>query len=190
MAAVRDPFDVKMLFLRVGWMDRYRGISSTDSISGGGAYVQDHGLGHEIFNFLDFRGGMYGYVQPPGSRDGEWDKARIGLTRLGASPTAAFLTGVLAVWVATSPSGGGFVVGWYPDATVFRDQQPMPVDSNRQHEGKTCGYYVRADAANAVLLKPDERVFAVPQKKKGTFGQSNIWYADDRTQHLPRSPPH
>jgi len=186
MAVVRDPFDVRMIFLRVGWMDRYRGISSGDSISGGGAYVEQERFGHELFNFLDFRGHMYGYVQPPRVRDGEWDQARIDVTRLGASPTDTSLPGVLAVWVATAPSGGGFVVGWYRDATVFRDHQPMPVGSKRVHEDKTCGYHVRADSANAVLLKPDERVFPVPQKKKGkkgTFGQSNIWYAGDRTEN-------
>jgi hypothetical protein len=38
-----DPFDQKMVFLRVGWMHRYQGITGGDTISGGGAYVTERG---------------------------------------------------------------------------------------------------------------------------------------------------
>lgn len=125
---------------------------------------------------------MYGYAQPPGSRD-HWDEARINLTRLGASDRDASVSGVLAVWVATSPEGGACVVGWYRNATVYRDHQPAPVGSARRHSETDCGYYVTARSEDAILLPTDERVFSVPQKGKGAFGQSNIWYADDAEQH-------
>src|SRR5947209_20365259 len=115
-----DPFDVRMVFLRVGWMAHYEGISGGDTITSGGAYVAEHGLGHEICNFRRFRGAMYGYVQP--KRSGEsYEEARMKITRLGASADDASVSGVLAVWVATSPTGGAFVVGWYNNATVYRD---------------------------------------------------------------------
>jgi hypothetical protein len=74
-------------------------------------------------------------------------------------------------------------VGWYKNATVYREWQPPPPGSNRRHNETDCGYYATARAEDAFLLAPDERVFPVPQQEKGTFGQSNIWYADDPEQN-------
>ena len=177
-----DPFAVRIVFLRVGWMDRYQGITGGDTISSGGAYVAEHGFGHEIFNYQPFQNAVYGYAQPPGRKD-RWKDAKINLTRLGASTDNKSVSGVLAVWVATSPSGGAFVVGWYRNATVYGEWQPPPAGSARRHSDADCGYYVTASGEDAVLLPPDERVFSIPQQGKGEFGQSNIWYADDPAQH-------
>lgn len=176
-----DPFVLRMVFLRLGWMDRYQGLTGGDTISSGGAYVAEHGFGHEIFNFQPFHGAVYGYVQPPSRKD-QWEEAKINLTRLGASADDKSVSGVLAVWVATSPLGGAFVVGWYRNATVYRNWQPPPRGSGRRHSDTDCGYYVTT-SVDAVLLAPDERVFSIPQQGKGEFGQSNIWYADDPGQH-------
>jgi hypothetical protein len=171
-----------MVFLRVGWMNRYQGITGDDTISSGGAYVAEHGFGHEIFNYQPFQNVVYGYVQPPGGK-GQWENAKIKLTRIGVSADDKSVSGVLAVWVATSPSGGAFVVGWYRNATVYRDWQPPPSGSVRRHSDADCGYYVTASGEDAILLPPDERVFSIPQQGKGEFGQSNIWYADIPAQH-------
>ena len=141
-----------------------------------------YGFGHEIFNFQPFQGAMYGYVQPPGSKD-EWSDAKLNLTRLGTGAADKSVPGVLAVWVATSPSGGAFIVGWYKNATIFRDWQSPPAGSARTHAGTDCGYFVTAKAKDAVLLPPDERVFPVAQLKKGGFGIRNIMYADDPKLH-------
>lgn len=176
-----DPFASPMIFLRVAWMSRYKGIAGGDAPVGGGAFVAEHGFGHEIFNFRPFEGAVFGYAQPPGRKD-KWSDAKINLTRLDASADES-VSGVLAVWVSTAPTGGAFVVGWYKNATVFREWQPPPTGSNRRHNETDCGYYVTAKSEDAVLLPPDERVFSVPQQEKGTFGQSNIWYADDPEQN-------
>jgi hypothetical protein len=177
-----DPFDVPMIFLRVGWMDHYRGITGGDTISSGGAYVAEHGFGHEIFNFQPFQNAVYGYAQPTGRKD-KWSEAKINLKQLGASKDDKSVSGVLAIWVATSPTGGAFVIGWYKNATIFRECQSPPAGSVRRYKDTDCGYYVTARAEDAFLLPPDARLFSVPQQKKGGFGQSNIWYANDREQH-------
>jgi hypothetical protein len=177
-----DPFAVRMIFLRIGWMDHYQGITGGDTISSGGSYVAEHGFGHEIFNFQPFQGTVYGYVQPPG-RKGQWKDAKINLPRLGALPDDKSVSNVLAVWVATSPSGGAFVVGWYRNAIVYGNWQSPPPSSVRQYSDTECGYYITASSEDAVLLSPDERVFPIPQQGKGEFGQSNIWYADDPVHH-------
>ncbi len=177
-----DPFATPIIFLRIAWMTRYQGIGSGDAPVGGGAYVAEHGFGHEIYNFQRFHSRMYGYGQPSG-RKGKWAEARINLTQLGASAKDKSASGVLAIWVATSPTGGAFIVGWYNNATIFRDWQSPPAGSARSHAGTDCGYYVTAKAEDVVLLVPHERVFPVPQQKKGGFGRSNIWYANNRDQN-------
>jgi len=181
MEMPHDPFDSPMIFLRVAWMTRYAGIAGGDTPVGGGAFVAEHGFGHEIFNFQPFQNAVFGYAQPPGRKD-KWSDAKINLTRLDSSANGS-VSGVLAVWVSTASTGGAFVVGWYKNATVFREWQPPPPGSNRRHKETDCGYYVTAKSGDTVLLAPDERIFPVPQQEKGTFGQSNIWYADDPEQN-------
>src|ERR1700737_3503500 len=102
-----DPITVPVVVLRVGWMDRYEGITGGDTISGGGAYVAEHGFGHEIFNYLPFRNRVYGFVQVRGPKHHPAD-GKINLPRLGAEANDESVSGVLAVWVATSPLGGAF----------------------------------------------------------------------------------
>jgi len=163
-------------------MERYEGISNGDSISNGGSYIAEHGFGHEIFNFLQYRESVFGYAQLPAKKD-RWSHAKFNLKRIAASADGPFLKGVLVIWVATSPSRGAFIVGWYRNATVYRDWQPAPHGSARHNAQVECGYFATASGADAVLLSPDERVFSIPQGGAGKFGQANVWYADDPLIH-------
>ncbi len=180
-----DPFAVPMIFLRVGWMEHYQGIAGGDAISGGGAYVVKHGYGHEIFNFQSFQGVVYGYAQPPRGGHNRVGEAGINITRLRVPARNESATGVLVIWVATAPppQGGAYVVGWYRNATVFRNWQPPIPHLGREYAGQDFGYYVTVQSEDATVLPSDERVFAVPQKGHGAFGQSNVWYADDPQEH-------
>jgi hypothetical protein len=58
----RDPFATPMILFRIAWMTRYQGMVSGDTPVGGGAYVAEHGFGHEIFNFQPFQGAMKTYL--------------------------------------------------------------------------------------------------------------------------------
>ncbi|WP_427339599.1 DUF3883 domain-containing protein [Caloranaerobacter sp. DY30410] len=164
----------KMIFLNIGWMKNYKGIFQ-DEIKGGGAFVEKHGYGHEIFNFLPFKGYVYGYVQA---------KDSININRLGALDNDECIEDVLVIWVSKHPSGGTYIVGWYNNATVYRWWQSPPKNSNRVYNDEEFGYFVKAKEEDAVLLSIDERVFKIP-RGKGGMGQSNVWYADkDEHQHL------
>jgi hypothetical protein len=163
-------------------MNRYQGQSASDQITGGGAFVKKHGYGHEIFNFRTFGGRMFGYVQPPSTAYNDQPGPGIDINRLGASPEDNSLSGVIAVWVATSPQGGSFIVGWYENATVHRHWQSPPPEANRRYQGNEIGYYVTATSSDAILLHPDERIFQVPRGKSG-MGQANVWYADSPDAH-------
>lgn len=160
---------MKMIFMNIGWMRNYRGLDN-DKIIGGGRFVKEHGYGYEILNFKSFRGYMYGYVQSPS----------INIDRLGASQ-GDVIHNVLVIWVSTSPDGGSFIIGWYKNASVYRNIQPMPPNSERVYQkgGKkeSIGYYVKAKKEDCTLLPIDERVFQIHRGRKG-MGQSLLWYAD------------
>ena len=172
-----------IIFLRIGWMERYRGLDG-DTVAGGGASVDEYGYGVEIFNFQPFKGSVYGFVWPSRSRNLPKDRIpNIGINRLGAAGTDDHVAGVLAVWVAPDlEKTGSYIVGWYANATVYREWQAPPRGSNRHNaiSDKNIGYNVTALVSNAVLLPSDERLFRVPYAKPGPFGigQNNIWYAD------------
>ncbi len=154
----------KMILLKVGRMDEYRGLDG-DRIQGSGSFVGDTGYGHEMFNFLPWHGRLYGYA-PCRSID---------VRRLGARPSADGVTGVLVVWVACHPhQGGSYIVGWYDNATVHNKKiEPTwalnrlmgryvapniptkPGDINRR-----AFYLVEADEENCQLIPVDSRSFS------------------------------
>jgi hypothetical protein len=158
-----------LLVCRTAWMDHYRGVTAKDTPTGGGAWVKQHGFGHEAYNFEPVLNEYFGYVRPTGSG--------INLSKLGGSADDEQLDGVTVVWVATHPTEGGTrVVGWYLNATVFAEYQAPPTKKGRRlPDGEAPWFLVRA--RDAVLLDRDERVFEVP-RGKGGMGQSNAWYPD------------
>jgi hypothetical protein len=140
-----------VIFINVGWMTAYKGLTG-DPISGGGGYVETHGIGDEIFNFKPYRGRYYGYGRPANNF--------IDLKRLDAdaSQETPYVEGVLVVWVANS-----HVVGWYKSARVYHEWQAPPPGSNRSFGDHECGYY--ATATDGELLDPDARTLAVPRAR-------------------------
>ena len=170
-------FSEKMIFFRVGWMVDYRGLESEDKIAGGGAFVEEHGYGHEIFNFQDCNGTVYGYVQPGGG-------SKLDISRLEDTSKETCVDDVLVVWVAKSEKlDSNVVVGWYKHATLYREAQKPPPHANRDYNGEVFDYYAKSATANATLLPVDERLCKIPPKEKGGMGQANVWYADKRDQH-------
>ncbi|MBI4548018.1 MAG: DUF3883 domain-containing protein [Ignavibacteriae bacterium] len=160
----------RIVFLNIGWMKSYRGISN-DKIVGGGSFVEEHGYGHEMFNFLPYEENLFGYVRPRGGS--------INLGRLGAKSNQEHIGNVLAVWVSRAPSGGVYVIGWYKNARLYKNVQFLTrTTTNRHFRGEDFGYYLTARASDCILLPLDERVLRVPRKTKGGMGQSNVWYAD------------
>lgn len=162
-------------------MDFYDGLrQGADKPTGGGAYVHEKGFGHEIFNFHRDTDAKYrGYVRPPGSTMGSDTVAgqRINITKLGANASDDRIEGITVFWVATNPVlGGTRVVGWYDDATVFRQwrQSPSP---RLLPNGQDAGFMI--EAASAHLVSPsDDRVHVVPRATatQTGIGQSNVWY--------------
>lgn len=165
-----------MIIFRVGWMQLYNGLDG-EPIIGGGDFIRQHGYGGEIFNLRPFKGYMYGYVQPPGR--GDYNKRKIRIERLGSSHDGDSSEGVTVVWVARKPNvGGTYVVGWYNDATVFREWHEPQQGSNRTYNNEPLGYYAKAKQKNCILLPVEKRTLQIP-RGKGRLGQANIWYPDE-----------
>lgn len=170
-----------IIFLRTGWMINYRGVTKNDQIYGGGKFVEENRFGHEMYNFLPFNGRVYGYCRNnrPGGRSEYVHGAGIKLERLGANKQDRQLNGVLVVWLAKRPQAGTEIVGWYKNATVYRDWQDAPQGSNRVFNGEAVGFHASTVEADATLLPPEKRKFVIPAKGPGIIGQANVWYADD-----------
>lgn len=157
-----------ILFCNIGWMDKYNGILG-DSIKNGGRYNK-HAVGHEVCNFTNNKGTVYGYVQPVGDS--------IKIERLGASKGDKKINGVTVVWTASPETGGTVVVGWYEDAIVFRDLQPIEEPHVRQKKSGVASYRVSAPFNKATLLPIEQRELIIPRAVKGGIGKSNVWFAD------------
>jgi len=158
---------MKILFCNVGWMRDYNGIAG-DSIERGGSY-NNEATGHEVCNFSYVRGKVYGYVQPTG---------QIKIEKLGAEKNESSVSGVTVVWTAGPETGGTAVVGWYKNATVYREYQEFKTRTKIQIENELTHYRIEAKTENATLLPPEERNLLIPRAVKGGIGQSNVWYAD------------
>ncbi|MGH2638147.1 MAG: DUF3883 domain-containing protein [Rhabdochlamydiaceae bacterium] len=132
---------------------------------GGGKYNVKN-VESEAFNFYPLDREMSGCFQPPS--DG---KERIALKRIKAGFNGEKLKGVLVVFVATRPNGGGQrLIGWYQNATVWRKRQSS--DDVRRNR---FSYYLRTSVKNAVLIPEKEREFQIPGSKGG-FGHTNVRY--------------
>lgn len=166
-----------MVFIRIGEMRLYQGLGrETDDQyywpNSGGYNVSRW---NEVLNFEPVSGWLYGgcFPQSPNPRT----PARIHVEKLGAvKPEPDRAENVLVVWVATHRNKKNRVVGWYKNATVFREPQRL------RHGTRPRKYYVRARSGDHCRLEPWERILDVPSalragKGKG-MGHSNVWYAD------------
>ena len=163
-----------LLVLRTGYMARYDG---PDKITGGGAHVEEHGTGGEVFNFKPYRETCYGYAM---SRHfAGLDLSKVDGRRLWEEGDE--LSGVDVVFIAKKGSAGQVVVGWYRDATVYHKQyQLRPSYFPATDEGRT-GFFCKACFGTVILLPEKERTFKVPYAPaghKGFPGKSHVWYPD------------
>jgi hypothetical protein len=168
------PQSRRVLFARVGWMTYYAGSQTGDEKPIGGGENNKKNIGHEVFNFADFGGRLYGYVSPT--------NGRINLERI--DPKAGNrnrLDDVLVIFVAKQR-----IIGWYRGATVHKTEVKFPSDVSieirkRLEKAKTKNfklenYRFECPVERAVLLPTHERTHEIPGGVKGGFGQSNVCY--------------
>ncbi|BCA39838.1 HNH endonuclease [Kluyvera ascorbata] len=160
---------MKYLFCHIGWMNDYHGATENDSPLKGGKYNENN-IGHEACNFVSINGSVYGYVQVTEGKT-------INIAKLGADSDKDYAEFVTVVWLATAPDKKGLaVVGWYKDATVYRDYRETQAPSALHLKDAIFYHNISAKAQNAHLLPPSERTL-VAGKGKGWPGTSPLWYA-------------
>lgn len=151
-----------IIFLRVTWMKRYKGPKG-DPPKGGGKHIEEYGEGGEMFNFRNENGKAFGYTQ-------SWS---INLNRLEAQGKELHKDNVTVVWFARNPQyGGQYIVGWFPNARVYRKKQKGNLGKERS------GWYnVEAKYSKCVLIPEDEREFEL---KNPPPGQNFVWYGHEK----------
>ena len=149
----------------IGWMTHYEGITEEDKISLGGSYSDDKK--HEVFNFSKNGGFCYGYVQ--GGNKQCFNLSKIAKKDVNSDS----LENVLVIWVAPRKTGGLYIVGWYKNATVYRDY--------KKEKGREYNFCTKAKYRDCILLPDDERTFEVFRSKsgqRGFLGRPRVWYGD------------
>ena len=159
------------LFCNIGWMKYYRGQNDNDKLVGGGSYVAAQRHGGEVCNFAPYEDQIYGYVRLPHKR------GKININKLGAQKDDSYIENMNVIWTAKDPWGGTCIVGWYKNATVYREFQEFDKVPPCQKKNNVPGYRIVAEEADCTLLPLGQRL-EIPTGGKGEMGQSNIWYAD------------
>jgi hypothetical protein len=159
-----------ILYFNIGWMTEYRGPAANDPTIGAHRYLDAHRNGAESYNFVPTSDGTVRGYRPPGDRE------RTNITRLGAAARDDAIEGVLVVWMAREPgTQKTLIVGWYENATVFRQARDGGIDFH----GERIHYTAEARVADAKLLPPVARTFNVRSSRTDPgagFGQKPTWY--------------
>lgn len=164
----------RYLFAHVSWMPRYVGTPD-DWIFSTHGYVVANKTGHERWNFRPENGRFLGYVPLRGKGDGE-TPGEILIEQLGASRRDSTIDGITVIWFANAPRSpkDAYIVGWYRNATVFREAQ---------FRGKR-EFRMSCRIEDATLLDESDRTFSIPHVRSRAsqalgygYGQSSVWYA-------------
>jgi len=165
-------------------MTYYAGPQTGDEKPVGGGRNNKTHIGHELFNFMDFGGRVYGFVRTV--------DRRIKLQRIDPKHQGDTLDDVLIVFVAKQR-----IVGWYIGATVHQTEVTFPRGISREitlrlkrrkAKLRLQRYSFECPAENVVLLPKYERTHEIPGAVKGGFGQSNVCYAYEDSGKLKSSP--
>lgn len=177
---------MRILFCKVSSMKYYKGVCDQDIPKYGGSFVQEHGYGHEEYNFLpveteDGSAECIGFVEPKSHKGGRNTFHLENIEGCDAMKKAPFVDDVLVIWCAKNDYGNVTVVGWYKHATVWRNIQNWTLEYSDGYEEDRL-YNVSAKAENCTLLPSPERTRRIwvvrSAKQTGSygFGQSMVWY--------------
>lgn len=179
---------MKILFCNIASMKWYKDICpNEDEPTYGGAYVSETGDAHEKYNFLpitiDDKEFCTGFFET--KKTNRKTKNQLHIEKIeGVSASDNSADGVLAVWCARADTNRSTVVGWYKNATVYREYECIEIEYG-EDEPIYRDYNVWANAEDCVLLPQDERNvnrWRVPREKYNRsygFGQANVWFASE-----------
>ncbi|CAN7583203.1 hypothetical protein [Mesorhizobium sp. LjRoot246] len=156
----------KILCCRISWMPEYK--SKEEKPFSYHRYILDQNTPYEALNFLAGDDGQFrGYVPVGGDADDNFGK--INIARLGGARRADREEGVIVVFCAPHEREGGLrIVGFYRNATVLKEPEISDLPDRTR--------VTRVISKDAVLIPEVDRIFTVPGRHDGGFGQSSLWY--------------
>lgn len=144
----------KLLWVKFGWSDFYRG----GLIDGNFPFVNDGNQGHEAWNFLPQNDGSYYCYTPPQSGHGTpWNDDPYGWT---------------VVCLAKKPASKGLhVVGWYEEAELIGKYAVRPPEFNAAGPKPSDEYYYTIRSSSVWFVPPDLRSkpFSHPSVRQGKY---------------------
>lgn len=167
---------MKVLFCNIAWMKFYNGINEDDTPYYGGEFIRKSKEGTESANFRDYNGKCYGFFEFKGNLDLKKYVEE-------AKADQSFLLNVLVVWVASNMKNETRIVGWYKNATIYRE-----VQSIKSYFFPEFSRYFRIEALSkdCHLLREIDRNYSVDLKELSQFAlnlkHSNAWYVDSAKQ--------
>lgn len=172
----------RILFCRVAYANSYDG-NPDDELRNGGSYIHEYKTGGEIKNFYkESDGYYYGFFEPGGYKGKRHQLHVEKIDKIARQQD--FLDHVLVVFIATTPAEiatvqarklGQVIVGWYQNATVYREIQTIA-------DGRE--YNLKCKIDDGVLLPPENRDFYPKDFLSpdcSFIGQSNVWYLEAKT---------
>lgn len=184
---------MKILFCKISSMKYYKGVCNNDQAYNGGSYVDKNGRGNEEYNFLeinfnendDIQNYCLGFVETKSTNGINSNQLHIEkISGCKLLKNELIVDNVLVVWCATSNTNETTVVGWYKNATVFREYQSYIYNFEDDTEEERY-YNIKALASDCVLLPQGERhkfIWNAPlliKTKSFGFYKSLIWYATE-----------
>lgn len=163
----------RILFCNVAYMKYYDADEMLETPINGGEYVKVTKDAYEKWNFHTCEDGYYyGFVETKYSDgyQGQKQPKQLHIEKIDSEfSNKNEIPGVTVVFCALPESGPTVIVGWYKNATVFRNR---PSDIGRM-------YNIKAKATDGTLIPENKRKFTVPRAKQYGygFGQANVWYA-------------
>jgi hypothetical protein len=193
---------MRIVFCDIAWMKYYKGKSDNDMPVSDEALQEDdeHALDSNLFKVIhtisseSLEEGTYcfGAIEKRYNTNENNEKFRhqLHIENIYGSQTLVEndrVEDVLVIWCAKEEHGTTTVVGWYKQATLFRDFQTFEyVNDNGIKEKRY--YNVFGKSENCVLMPTGPRhrqIWNVPRSKKQGrtfgFGQSQIWYANEES---------
>ena len=144
----------KLIICRTAWMEEYNGITDGDLPFNylKDTYSSSEDYTGEIYNFQEFNGKCYGYIESYGNTHIESYFKKI-------FEDKSLISGFTIVWCAFDRKGILKIVGWYKAASIYRNHRYIvdffPQDSDDN------GYDCSADCDNTFLVTANQRDFAL-----------------------------
>lgn len=162
----------KVIFARIGYMHYYSGSKKGDRKPQHGGSYNLAEIGHELYNFKKAKNNLFGYFQPFGAAEESDKPVTINLERIDPdTETNNKISNVMVIFVSKRENYGQVIIGWYNNATVYRNYQK----SKRWMLRADYRYNLKATTKEATLLPEKYRNFKIPTGS-GAFGRANVVY--------------